>query len=433
MRYLPKALVLAALVSLQVAAGTALSAGTVAGVYSGRIVPGVYIGDLSAAGLSPGSLRQRVAGVFPADTSRVNLVIDGAGKTWTVPYASLGATPNADALVHSAAARLDSGFSGRILSWLGRPLHLQPGFLYRSDLLAARLADIDRSVAVAPQNAALTLVAGHVTLVPAKDGRRVDIAATTAAVGSLLPLAGGSVPLVWTTAPPAIVDSQLTPLQDLLAVYVTRLEPGQTDRNHNVALAARLLDGTLLPPGTVLSLNGRLGPRSAADGFRPAPAIVNDALVDEDGGGVCQIATTLYNAALLAGLRIEERHPHSLPVPYVPLGLDATVDWNDLDLKVANDTGYPVYLAAGVRGNQLTVEIFGHRSAPEQISVFTKVTTGNGSPIPPQADLVQGPGGPDTVSVAVYRRVVRPDGRTTTELVSEDYYHPVKNQPEKEK
>jgi len=433
MRHLPKALVLAALVMVQVAAGTAFSAFAVTSFYNGRIGPGVYIGGLSAAGLSPDSVQRVVAGIFPEDPSRLSLVFTGAGKTWSVSYASLDATPNAALLVNQALSRLDHGSPGRVLRWLGRPLHLEPGFAYRPALLARRLADIGRAADEAPQNAALILDGGQVRLVPAKEGRRIDIQATAAATGPLLPLDGRAVPLAWTTAAPAVTDSQLAPLQNLLAAYSTPLEPDQNDRDHNIALAAGLLNGTLLQPGEDLSLNQVLGPRSAADGFLPAPAIVNNSLVDQDGGGVCQIATTLYNAALLAGLKIEERHPHSLPVPYVPLGLDATINWNNLDLKVADNTGYPVYVAALVRENRLTVEIFGRRPQPLDISVFTKITAGRGRPIPPAADLALGPDGPDTVTVAVYRRETNPAGQSVTEMISENYYHPIQNRAGSEK
>ncbi|HUW63820.1 MAG TPA: VanW family protein [Spirochaetia bacterium] len=436
MRYLPKALVLAALVTVQVVVSAAFSAGTLTNLYAGKISPGVYVGNLSAAGLSASSLRQAAVKVFPAESTGLSLILDGDGKKWAIPYANLEASSNLGLLLDNAAAHLDNGSPAaalRILRLLGRPLHLQPGFIYQHGLLTAQLAAINQQVAVPPQNAYLTLTGDKVTVVPAKPGRQLDIATTVTAVGPVLSLEGQTSPLVFAATAPGISDAQLAPLQNLLASYHTELITDQTDRNHNLRLAAQLLDGTLMQPGEVFSLNARLGRRTNADGFRQAPAIVNDTLVDQTGGGICQIATTLYNAALLAGLKVTERHPHSLPVPYAPLGLDATINWDNLDLKLADDTGYPVYIAAGVQDNSLTIRIFGERTQPGQVSVYTRVATPDGHPLPPLTELALGSDSQDTISVTVYRRVSLPDAQATTALISHDYYHVANNLPGQEK
>ncbi len=113
---------------------------------------------------------------------------------------------------------------------------------------------------------------------------------------------------------------------------------GTTDRITNLQLGVRALDGTLVPPGGTFSLNDAIGERTAERGFRSAPVIIGNEYAEEVGGGTSQVATTAFNAAWEAGLRITERHPHSLYISRYQLGRDATVYWPSLDLKFVNDT-----------------------------------------------------------------------------------------------
>ena len=113
---------------------------------------------------------------------------------------------------------------------------------------------------------------------------------------------------------------------------------GTADRITNLQLGVRALDGTLVAPGGTFSLNEAIGERTVERGFRSAPVIIGNEYAEEVGGGTSQVATTAFNAAWEAGLRITERHPHSLYISRYQLGRDATVYWPSLDLKFVNDT-----------------------------------------------------------------------------------------------
>ena len=108
---------------------------------------------------------------------------------------------------------------------------------------------------------------------------------------------------------------------------------GTADRIKNLQLGVAALDGTLVRPGGIFSLNRAIGERTVERGFRPAPVIIGTEYSEEVGGGTSQVATTVFNAAWEAGLRITERHPHSLYISRYPLGRDATVYWPSLDLE----------------------------------------------------------------------------------------------------
>jgi len=140
-------------------------------------------------------------------------------------------------------------------------------------------------------------------------------------------------------------------------------------RARNVELAAKRLEGVLLKPGEVLSFNDRVGERSLERGFMPAPVIANGEIEMGQGGGVCQVSTTLHMAAMKAGLTIVEHRTHSRPAPYAPPGLDATVAWGRIDYRVQNPHGFPVRVRASVRGRRLSVRIEGARAMEYAVEV----------------------------------------------------------------
>ena len=116
----------------------------------------------------------------------------------------------------------------------------------------------------------------------------------------------------------------------------------------------------MLQPGEEFSFNNSTGERSTAKGYKAAPAIKNgNQFVDEPGGGVCQVSSTLYNAVLMADLEVTERYHHSIKSTYVPAGLDATVNYGGADFKFKNNKDTPVYLAYSFANQQLTVYIYG--------------------------------------------------------------------------
>src|SRR5205085_1530624 len=112
-----------------------------------------------------------------------------------------------------------------------------------------------------------------------------------------------------------------------LGSYSTTLVGSLPARTQNVRLAVAALDGATVAPGEVLSFNLQVGERSVARGYQPAPVILRETRQLQTGGGVCQVASTLFAAGLLAGLAVAERHRHSSPVDYIAPGEDATIAW----------------------------------------------------------------------------------------------------------
>ena len=146
----------------------------------------------------------------------------------------------------------------------------------------------------------------------------------------------------------------------VLASYTTAYS-GTFDRIQNLQRATQILDGTTLGPGATFSFNDVVGPRTTQRGFRSAPTIMNNEYEDHVGGGVSQVATTIFNAAWEAGLKITERTAHSLYISRYPLGRDATVNFPDVDLKFENDTKNWLYMQGVVGDTGITISCSARR------------------------------------------------------------------------
>lgn len=131
------------------------------------------------------------------------------------------------------------------------------------------------------------------------------------------------------------------------------------DRTTNLKLACAAINGTILNPGDVFSFNKIVGERTAAKGYRPATVYVSGESKPELGGGVCQVASAIYWATLLADLEIVERTEHMFVVTYVPMGMDATIYWGSLDYQFKNTTKYPLRIDASVHDGKVFIDLVG--------------------------------------------------------------------------
>ena len=145
----------------------------------------------------------------------------------------------------------------------------------------------------------------------------------------------------------------------LRSKFYTSYPSSTEERKANIALASKALDKVIVASGEEFSFNKTVGQRTEKRGYKNAKIIVNGEFVDGIGGGVCQVSTTLYNAVLLAGLKITEYHPHSLSVGYVAPSFDAMVNSGSADLKFINNTKNPVVIHTITNDQSLQVEIYG--------------------------------------------------------------------------
>ena len=145
----------------------------------------------------------------------------------------------------------------------------------------------------------------------------------------------------------------------MVAEYATFYDETEEDRVTNLELAAQAVHGRVVFPGDVYSFNKEAGERTERKGYKYANVVVGDRLVPGLAGGICQVTTTLFNAAAMAGLEFPEVHAHGIPVEYVPPGRDAAVAWSYMDLKIRNSLAVPVIFGAWVEEGQVLVRVYG--------------------------------------------------------------------------
>ena len=218
-----------------------------------------------------------------------------------------------------------------------------------------------KTVEHAPVDAGFAVKPGGIDVVPDRPGIGIDVPATAKAIlaAASSPTARTADLVVRTTkAERSTADARAMGITGVVGSYYTTYG-GIASRLHNVALVAQLIDGALIAPGATFSFNGTTGERTAEKGFQEAPVIINGELQTGLGGGICQVSTTVFNAAYEAGLEIDERVNHALYISHYPLGRDATVNYPDQDLKFTNDTDHWLLLRTFVGSGSLTVNLYG--------------------------------------------------------------------------
>lgn len=166
-----------------------------------------------------------------------------------------------------------------------------------------------------------------------------------------------TIPIIKTT--PEITAKDLEKFTNLRASYSTNISNSSPDRKHNIKNAMQSLNKIEIAPNEIFSFNKTVGRRSIENGYRQAKIIVNNEFTDGIGGGVCQVSSTLYNTALLAGLEIIEANKHSKQVGYVPFGFDAMVNFGSSDLRFKNNTSEKITLITNYSPNKIQISIYG--------------------------------------------------------------------------
>jgi vancomycin resistance protein YoaR len=190
----------------------------------------------------------------------------------------------------------------------------------------------------------------------------------------------------------------------------------------------------LIAPGETFSFNKTTGDRNAAKGFLVAPVIVNGELTTGLGGGVCQVSTTVFNAAFEAGIPITARTNHALYISHYPQGRDATVDYPDVDLKFVNDTKHWLLLRTFVGPSSLTVSLYGTPTGRKVVSTTGPLVARGKTPVKKTIDPTLKPGehviddpGEPRLSTSVTRDVYAPDGKL---LYHNVWYSSYRSSPE---
>ncbi|AGA69904.1 putative vancomycin resistance protein [Desulfitobacterium dichloroeliminans LMG P-21439] len=302
-------------------------------------------------------------------------------------------------------------------------------YLKANQTLQEKLSDLTRSAV----DATFKIENDQFKITPASSGEAIDVDAILnelkEASVTTLP---HRIPLTRVELPAATTTEALEALafNGVIGEYTTQYNVQDKNRSANLLEAAKKMDKTVLKPGDTFSFNDTIGPRTAETGFKDAYIVINNEYVKGIGGGICQVSSTLYNAALLANLSIVERHPHAVVVAYIPIGQDATVNYPNLDLKLLNDTQSYVYLRTKAEAGKLTIKIYGKKTGAKvrfEKEIEKELNYHTVRRIDPDllpGAVVQQQNGSKGFIMKTWKIVTDAKGKETKQLLSRDTYAP---------
>ena len=238
------------------------------------------------------------------------------------------------------------------------------------------------------------------------------------------------IPLKITIANKTLADLGKEAFPNELGKFYTKFDVGNASRTTNIKLATNKINGVIVLPGETFSYNKTVGKRTIDNGFKEAGAYLNGQVVQEVGGGICQVSSTLYNAVLYANLEVVERHNHTFESSYVAASRDATVSWGGPDFKFKNNRTYPIRIVASSNNGTETVSIYGIKEDDDyeviiqsrKLSTISRKTEYvDDSSLEKGEEVISQNGHDGCTSEAI--KILRKDGKTiSTTVISRDTY-----------
>ncbi len=254
-----------------------------------------------------------------------------------------------------------------------KPYTIKLKATYSEIKLSEELSKISNEINIDAQDATLKVEPnGEIRRTKSKIGKQVDLSRLKEEIYTMLNNKRiKDVNLEVIDLKPRISTEEVESIDTILAQFSTSFNDS-TSRGSNIHVAGESTSDILLMPGEMFSYNRATGARTWNNGYKSAPIIVGGRVVNGEGGGVCQVSTTIYNAALLSGLKIDEVHNHTIPSRYAPRGRDASVSYGYTDLKFTNPFNHPIYIKNIVGNGAITTKIYGCKIDCQKVIIKMK-------------------------------------------------------------
>ena len=345
-----------------------------------KFYQGVVIDGIDVGGMTKAEAIQAVSATLPEVPMHVDIRLDITTKVIPVDFSDVGFAYNTEEIVDQAFNKYrpanDTDLAALVESYNSVQRLKNTPDTYET-AYTVKIEGVSQKVhaVLDPLYADLALVTDakiegfddeeHSFIVtPEKVGYEMDIDGAATAVKALFDSKtySGLVKVPMTVKQPVVTQKMIDEEFGLIGEEWTTTS-ANNNRNNNIRQACENMNGTILNPGDTFSFNEVVGQRTAANGFKEATVILGGQYEQGLGGGICQVSTTLYNAVMMSNLEVVERNPHAWPSDYISDGLDATVDWPNLDFKFKNDTDSQIVVVAYWDSSDSTVhcEIYGHK------------------------------------------------------------------------
>ncbi len=342
--------------------------------------PGITIDGQDVGGRSYEEVRAEILARQQAEADARVLTVAFEGQSFTLPAQSSYDTEQVlvDAYNYAKEGELKERYE-KVSALRTQPLDFTTTVSVTVDKVDAFIQEIESAVNIPAQDAtvgAFDAQSKTFTFTDEVAGRTMNSEKLRADIDAAINTGDFSAPIALEVESvlPTVTKAQLEAQNTLLASFTTKTT-SSTSRNTNIRLCSSAFNGYVLAPGETFSINTLTGPRTSAKGYKEAGSIQNGIMIQEPGGGVCQVSTTLFNAVVRAGLEIEERHGHSWPSDYVKIGMDAAIDYPAKDFKFKNTSDAPIYLVSTFEDRNLTVEVYGKPILEEGVTIDLRSTT----------------------------------------------------------
>lgn len=358
------------------------------------IYPGITIDGMNVEGMSKAEAVEMLETTGNKKASNQTVTLAFGEETWAFTFQEINADYSVEEAVETAYNIGREGTEKEkfqvVAALLKDSVDIPLVFTYDTTLLETKMTEVAEAFNREVVNSTMTRKNGRFSIEKEAEGREMDMVLTSRRVDEVVAsMVGGTVEIAANAVTPTVTYEDNARVTDLLASFSTKYTQNKSDRNRNINLevGTKYMNGGIIAPGEVYSATAGLGSQTYDGGYRDAGVYVNGKVEDGMAGGVCQITTTLYNAAIFAELEIVERHPHSMTVGYVPLGRDAAIADNYKDLRIKNNTDAPIYIEAYAVNGVLAVNLYGHetRSGSRKVEFETVFEAS----IPKPAEIVK--------------------------------------------
>lgn len=400
------------------------------------IFEGISINGVNVGGMTKEEAKNILEEKFNKNLKNKKIYINYENNKFTIDYKQLKAHYDVDKAVDAA---FDYGKEGNIFEKTilkyklkNNNYDIKMQFVSDTSIVNKEIKKISQKINFDPINASIKLTSSGFKVTPDKNGKKVNEKKLEELIVSSIKPTDTQENI---NIPVDIVEAKikadiLNKIDTKISSFTTKFNLGDVNRSGNIRVAASFVNGTVVMPGEIYSMNKTLGPRLESKGYKEAPVIINGTHVPGLAGGICQVTTTVYNAALLANFQIVERRPHQLRVGYVPAGRDATISGDYIDMKFKNTNKYPIYIKANVSGGSITVTIYG---AKENSGQTVEITSEIIEKTPADTEYINDPtllAGQkvveekpiDGMKSITYRKVYQNGKLIKSEIISKDNY-----------
>ncbi|OAA87018.1 VanW family protein [Clostridium coskatii] len=341
--------------------------------YDNLIYPGVKVEGINLGGKTKDEAIDTLKRKYVNQIFKKNIIIKVQDKVYTINYSKLNIKYNLDDVVQDAfkygkCGNIHNKYKN-IKSKNGKQFNLK--YSYNKKEINNTISKIENELNRAPVNASITKDEDDKFKIDLeKDGQEVDRDKLFNDIDKKI--SNKNMNDVYTSGTirkvsPKIKKSSLVNINTKISSFSTNFSSSDDNRSNNIEVAAKTLNGTTIMPGEIFSFNKIVGKRTEENGYKSSKIIVGNKLQPGLGGGVCQVSTTLHNAVVRCGIVPTEREHHNIPVTYVGLGMDATVDYGHIDYKFKNTLDFPIYIECLTKNKNLVINIYSNSKLNNKI------------------------------------------------------------------